>query len=205
MTTAVNTSSTTNVNTTSTTTTKAKDNGLGKDDFLKMLVTQLQNQDPLKPMDDTSFIAQMAQFSSLEQMQNMNTATLANQANGMIGNTVTWTDKDNNSFTGAVRGVSIVSGQSKLIVEMDAIKNTNLMPTQTTDLINKKVSWLDSNNVTHSGIITDAQKVGGALTITAVAAGTDGKLVTSTFDSKKVTSLIVDEIVEVSKVNTVER
>lgn len=45
---------------------------LGKDEFLRLLVTQMQNQDPLQPMDSTAMIAQLAQFSSLEQMQNLN-------------------------------------------------------------------------------------------------------------------------------------
>lgn len=54
------------------TTVSGDNSALGKDAFLQILVTQLQNQDPLSPMEDKDFIAQMAQFSSLEQMQDLN-------------------------------------------------------------------------------------------------------------------------------------
>ncbi|OGP22222.1 MAG: hypothetical protein A2054_02490 [Deltaproteobacteria bacterium GWA2_55_10] len=55
---------------------------MGKDAFLKLLVTQLENQDPLKPTDNTEFVAQLAQFSSLEGIQNLN-STMDGMANGI--------------------------------------------------------------------------------------------------------------------------
>ena len=58
---------------TTTTTTASAKNVLGKDDFLKMMIAQLKHQDPMNPMDGTAFTAQLAQFSSLEQLQNVNT------------------------------------------------------------------------------------------------------------------------------------
>ncbi len=56
-----------------TTATTGTKNVIGKDEFLKMLIAQLKNQDPLNPLDGTAFTAQLAQFSSLEQLQNINT------------------------------------------------------------------------------------------------------------------------------------
>lgn len=67
---------------------KVGSNELGKDAFMTLLVAQMQNQDPLNPSTDTEFISQLAQFSSLEQMQNLNT-TLNNQnAFGLVGKNV---------------------------------------------------------------------------------------------------------------------
>ena len=202
---AIDTSVTNYTNVNSKNNSDTKQNSLGKDDFLKMLVTQLQNQDPLKPMDDTAFVAQMAQFSTLEQMKNMNTAVLATQANGMIGDKVTWMNDNSEAIEGVVKGVNIVSGESKLIVDVNAITYQNYMPTQTTELLDKQVSWIDDNKVAHSGIITKAEKVGGSLTITAASVDANGAVVSSSFDSKKVTSLTVSQIVEVNTVNTIQR
>ena len=64
---------------------------LGKDEFMKILLVQLATQDPLSPMQDTEFIAQMAQFSALEQMTQMNSVTTMNSAYNMIGKIVSFT------------------------------------------------------------------------------------------------------------------
>jgi flagellar basal-body rod modification protein FlgD len=56
---------------------------VGKDEFMKLLLAQLKNQDPLKPMDGTDFAAQLAQFSSLEQLKNLNTTLETQSVNQM--------------------------------------------------------------------------------------------------------------------------
>ncbi|PAE30089.1 flagellar hook assembly protein FlgD [Paenibacillus sp. 7884-2] len=77
---------------------------LGKDEFLKILMTQLQNQDPTNPMDDREFVSQMATFSSLEQMMNMSNSiemlvqsqlvSPVIQYSHMIGQEVSYLDVD---------------------------------------------------------------------------------------------------------------
>ncbi len=107
--------------TTTTEATKKSNDELGKDQFLQLLVTQLQHQDPLKPMDDTQFIGQMAQFSALEQMQNLNTSFTMTKAMNMVGKYATGilTDDDGSQeeISGEVQSVRMSSGKAYALVD----------------------------------------------------------------------------------------
>ncbi|RNL80243.1 flagellar hook capping FlgD N-terminal domain-containing protein [Nocardioides marmorisolisilvae] len=84
-----------------------------KDMFLQLLVAQMRYQDPMNPTDSSQFLAQSAQFTALEKMQDVadKTAQLFQAqvsfgASGFIGKTVTWPDSDGNTQTGTVHGVT---------------------------------------------------------------------------------------------------
>ena len=86
---------------------------LGKDQFLKLFVAQLQHQDPMNPMQDQDFMGQMASFSTLEQVTNMAKANEVmaknlslSQSVGLLGRTVTWTDAAKATHTGVVENVN---------------------------------------------------------------------------------------------------
>lgn len=94
---------------------------LGKDEFLNLLVTQLRYQDPLNPVEDKEFIAQMAQFSALEQMQNLNASFSATKAFGMIGKYITATMLNESTFEtetieGMVDSVKMEGSKTYLVV-----------------------------------------------------------------------------------------
>jgi flagellar basal-body rod modification protein FlgD len=98
-------------------------NGMGKDTFMKLLVAQMSNQNPMEPTDDKEMIAQMTQFSTLEQITNMATestksatASQMSQAVNLLGRTVTYLDTDGNEQTGTVDQVSMVNGAPNLTV-----------------------------------------------------------------------------------------
>ncbi|MFC7320449.1 flagellar hook assembly protein FlgD [Halobacillus campisalis] len=109
---------------------------LGKDDFLKILMAQLQNQNPLDPMEDKEFVSQMAQFSSLEQMTNMsqmmekftNNQSLMPviQYSGLIGKEVTYPEYDQETGAvsqynaGKVQSVSQADGEAFLTMDNGA-------------------------------------------------------------------------------------
>jgi len=90
---------------------------LGQDDFLKLLVTQFTNQDPMQPMKDTEYTAQMAQFTSLEQAKSMTSSTQFTQANGLIGRTVDLQSDQDTPTTGVVTAVQVKAGLPKIVVD----------------------------------------------------------------------------------------
>ena len=92
--------------------TKQPQQSLGKDDFLKILITQLSYQDPSAPMDDKQFIAQMAQFSTLEQMTAMagdfsklTAMLMGNEASAALGKNVEITEGEK-TIQGLVQAVT---------------------------------------------------------------------------------------------------
>jgi flagellar basal-body rod modification protein FlgD len=96
---------------------------LGKDDFLKLLVGQLQHQDPLSPSDDQQWIGQMAAFSQLEQVSNTAATTQKivdtlnmNGTLSLIGRTVTYLDEAGAAHTGTVETVDVAGGTASLTV-----------------------------------------------------------------------------------------
>ncbi|HEY0828384.1 MAG TPA: flagellar hook capping FlgD N-terminal domain-containing protein [Bacilli bacterium] len=110
-------------------------NQLGKDDFLKILLTQLKNQDPTQPLKDTDFIAQMAQFSSMEQITNMalemkNLSQSMGIASSIIGKSVSWLEKgpiESIARNGIVDGISLKDGVQYALVQGDEIPINDLI------------------------------------------------------------------------------
>lgn len=104
---------------------------LGKDDFLKILVTQLRHQDPMQPMQDREFIAQMAQFSSVEQMMNMaGEMNALRQSLGispdLIGKSIRWLQWNadgtkEEEFTGVVEAITFKDGLQHAVVGTNEI------------------------------------------------------------------------------------
>ncbi|MCR2820716.1 flagellar hook assembly protein FlgD [Lederbergia panacisoli] len=159
---------------------KAGNDILGKDDFLKLLMVQLQNQDPMNPMQDKEFIAQMATFSSLEQMTNMGKSIeklvqFESQSSlialsQFVGKEVTWhkindeSDTAEQSFAngkGIVSSVQFVADTVKFTLEDGTeltpanISQVNNIAAETpliyaTSMIGKNITWMEDEEE-HSG------------------------------------------------------
>jgi flagellar basal-body rod modification protein FlgD len=97
--------------------------GLGKDDFMQLLMAQLKNQDPMKPMEDKEFITQLAQFSSLEasekmtqQLEELTGSQMLVQAATLIGKQVSAKLESGEVVTGAISQVKMMDGKPVAVV-----------------------------------------------------------------------------------------
>jgi len=162
---------------------------LDKDAFLKLLITQLQNQDPLNPMDDKESIAQLAQFSSLEQMEQMNSSftkfgdtfaqsSTATQSYALVGSWVDYNDPWNPgaTATGMVDGVTFEDGVPKLKIgaaSVDLSDIAKVYPTYASigqnrasasavSLINQAVNYIDPTlGVVKTGVVSSVSFADG--------------------------------------------
>lgn len=99
-------------------------NSLDEADFMKLLVTQLKTQDPTKPLDDKEFIGQMAQFTSLKQMnaltdnfKNLTKEFAFTKAVNLVNKWVSWTDEGGRMYSGVVESVKVREGNTMLNVD----------------------------------------------------------------------------------------
>lgn len=150
----------------------AKKSTLDMTTFLNLLVTQLQNQNPLEPMDDAAFYGQMAQLGQVQGMEKLNASSDLSQAQQLLGKTVSATrptssaaGKQGEVFTGTVSKIVFKSGQQYLNVQeenggevqiqLSAIQNVlpSVDVAGASNLIGKKVAGTASVNGTATSVV----------------------------------------------------
>lgn len=183
-----NTSSTSATDSAASTSSKPKQATLGQDAFLKLLITEMQNQDPLSPMDNKDSIAQLAQFSSLEQMTQVNKNftsfgdtfsknSTATQAFSLTGNWIEYADSSGKTMTGKVDSVTFENGVPKLkvgtnVVDLSAVQKAypgysamgaERASAQAVSMIGKTVDYFDPSNpdTLQTGAVSNVALVNG--------------------------------------------
>jgi len=173
-------------------TTSTTTNGvLGQDDFLKLLVSQLQNQDPMNPMDGTQFASQLAQFTSVEQLANINTSLQSSiSANQLLNQSIS------NALSTTVIGKEVrASGSTFSYGGTGVMKTGYTLPSAA---VSAQVKILDANGnvvrtINGTGVTagdvdvqwdgltdTGAQAAAGTYTVQVTAADANGKAITAT-------------------------
>ncbi|MBP3887116.1 MAG: flagellar hook capping protein [Cellulosilyticum sp.] len=145
---------------------KSNSDSMGKDQFMQLLVTQMKYQDPLNPMDNSEMLAQLAQFSALEQMLNVSQASQRQLASGLVGKYVEYAYKDTNT------GVT-----SYQVGKVDSVTITGETPMinigEVSVSIDDVYQVLDSSNIQSSESVFDV--IGKTVQATIEEIATDGK------------------------------
>lgn len=128
-------------NTTNSTSNEPAGGSLGKDAFLQLLVCQMQNQDPLQPQDNTEYIQQLATFSSLESLQNIEGAINNSQALNLAGKyvdiTTTSSDGKTSSVSGVVEYITMNEGKAYAVIDGSSYPAENITTVYDDEFLNK--------------------------------------------------------------------
>lgn len=110
---------------------------MDKNAFLKILSAELSNMDPMGDNDSTKYVTQMAQFSSMEQMNNLNTTMTNYTAHDLAGKGVTMKAVDNEGkpYTGVVRAVTTTAGKTTISVEVNVNGKNEIKPFDIADVV----------------------------------------------------------------------
>ncbi|MBA9024865.1 flagellar hook assembly protein FlgD [Peribacillus huizhouensis] len=193
-----------------------KGDTLGKDDFLKLLMAQLQNQDPTSPMDNTAFVSQMATFSSLEQMTNIGTGINSlidiQQQNSLlaynnfVGKEVTWhkINTDDSGETGEIKveeGTGVVSsleyknnGVTFILEDGTKLEPGNISKLNATSSSNSLLSASELIGKLVTYLSSENEEVSAIVKSVLVK---DGKTVYELADEKS-TKLTADQLIKIS-------
>lgn len=163
----------------------ATDRKLDKDDFLRLLVAKLSNQDPLNPMADEDFVAQLAQFTSLEQLTNMNenlqqdiqwnymlSQTISNtMATSLIGRTVKADSSMIYLETGGAADIAVnldrPAGELTLVIRNEAGRVVKTITERDLDSGDRLINWDGTDD-------TGVQVAGGGYTVSVSAVDVNG-------------------------------
>lgn len=173
---------------------------LGKDAFLKLLVTQMQYQDPLSPQDNTEYVAQLATFSQLEQMQNMNSTFTNSQAFSLVGKEVIMKTTSSTGTIGYVNGtvdfVTMVNGAPYVSINSqlyEASQLDSVVSSSYSDSLKKSstTSTTTTSNAT-TNTATASSTAASSTAASSTAATTTNSSTSATTDSSSSTEDTTD-------------
>ncbi|GHU94178.1 hypothetical protein FACS1894208_04810 [Clostridia bacterium] len=174
---------------------------MGKDDFLMLLVTQLQNQDPTSPQENTEFIAQMAQFSALEAMNNMASAFTQSQTFSMVGRGVIGFKKDGagqySQVIGVVDSAGVENGTPYVMIGKSKVLTENI-----SQMFDPSTLRGDAQNLL-SGASMVGKFVSGEIGIDGVYTTVKGRAESMTVDGGMYYLLVNNQLVPFSAIAAV--
>jgi flagellar basal-body rod modification protein FlgD len=149
------------------------------DDFFQLMVAQLANQDMYNTVDDTQFIAQMAQFSMVQALDDLSQLSITSYSVGLIGKEVTLAQRGSGDTLdvkkGIVEGVNLYNGSAQIVVDGTAYPLSSVMSVQEANIIVPDTSSLSQTNLINkiSELVDEISELNDNYAKAAETSGTD--------------------------------